>query len=466
MSRRPTPTPRNCPSTWNGPPAPAATWPRCDCVCCGPKGAATPSTPFTEDKLLAKSRYHGLGLYYHGFASFQLKDDLAAGRSLSQLAPFTDPVFGAHARYLLARVHHNDGEREEAAAQYQGVIDDYAKQKQDAVETLKQPDRFKNDPDEKARLEALVRDPPPDHVARAAFFLGVMQYEDGKFGEALTQLTAFVQQFPTSPLVAEAQLRQGFCQVQLKQFADAQKTLTPLADKEPRLADQCLLWIAKAQIGAADPNNAPAYDQALKTAQNTFRKAADRAKNLANADPEARTRRGEILLELADAQQLTKQYKDAAGTYNQILNEKLLPQREEEMVQDLAAAQHLAGDYAESDKVCDRFRTSYPKSPLLPAVLFRYAENAYFSALAADKLPNPADRQRETANGWTRRSSATRSSSKSTPNRRTSTWRATAWAWHITRRAIWIRRKNCWRRSRRPTATATWRLCRTSWPTS
>ncbi len=94
---------------------------------------------------------------------------------------------------------------------------------------------------------------------------------------------------------------------------------------------------------------------------------------------------------------MNKQFKDAVATYNQILNEKLLPRREEEMVQDLAAAQHLAGDYAESDKTCDRFRSSYPQSPLLPAVLFRSAENAYFSALAADKLSNPADRQRESA---------------------------------------------------------------------
>ncbi len=276
--RRRSPTPRSCPSIWNGPPAPAAIWPRCNCVCCGPRRRATPLAPFVEDKLLAKSRYHGLGLYYYGFAAFQLKDDLAAGRSLGELAPFTDPVFGTHARYLLARVHQNDGEREEAAAQYQAVLDDYQKEKQAAAETLKQPDRFKNDPDEKARLEALVRDPPPDHVARAGFFLGVLQYEDGKFGEAVTRLAAFEQQFPTSPLAAEARLRLGFCQVQLKQFADAEKTLAPLADKEPRLADQCLLWIAKAQVGAADPNNAAAHEQALKTAEDTFRKAADRAR--------------------------------------------------------------------------------------------------------------------------------------------------------------------------------------------
>jgi TolA-binding protein len=365
-----------------------------------PKSAREAVELFTTDKLLAKSRYHGLGLYYHGFACFQLKDELAAGRSLTELAPFSDPVYGGHARYLLARIYHNDpknNQRAEAAQQYQGVIDDYAKMKAEAVELLKQPDRFKNDPDEKARLESLVKDPPPDYVARSSFFLGVMLYEDGKFADALTRLTAFAQQFPNSPMNAEAQLRMGFCQVQLKQYPDAQKTLQPLADKEARLADQALMWIGKAQVGAADPNNAQAYDQAVKNAQNTFKTAADRANQLAANDPEAKTRRGEILLELADAQQLTKQFPDAAATYNQILNEKLLPQREEEIVQDVAAAFHLAGNYAESDKVCERFRTSYPASPLLPAVLFRYAENAYFSAQAADKLPNPPDRQRETA---------------------------------------------------------------------
>jgi TolA-binding protein len=365
-----------------------------------PKEARDAVAPLTEDKLLQKSRYFSLGLYYHGFACFQLKENLAAGRSLNLLAPFNDPVFGTHARYLLARVHHAEGERQEAITHYEAVLTDYAAQKTAAIESLKQPDRFKNDPEEKARLEELVKGPAPDHVARATFFLGVMQYEDGKFADALTRMTEFAKANPASSLAAEAVLRQGFCHVQLKQFAEAQKVLQPLADKEPRLADQCLLWIAKAQVGAGDPANAPAYEQALKTAMDTFRKAADKAGQMANSDPEAKVRRGEILNELADAQQLAKQFKEAAGTYNQILNEKLLPTRDEEMVQNLAAALHLAGDYAESDKVCQRFRDAYPKSPLLPAVLFRHAENAYFSGLAAEKLPNPTDRAREVSR-WT-----------------------------------------------------------------
>jgi outer membrane protein assembly factor BamD (BamD/ComL family) len=209
----------------------------------------------------------------------------------------------------------------------------------------------------------LVKDSPPDHVARATFFLGVMQYEDGKFAEAVTRLAAFVKQFPISPLAAEAQLRQGFCQVQLKQWAEAPKTLQPLADKEPRLADQCLLWIAKAQIGsAADAPNPQAAEQAIKTGIETLRRAAEKAAQI--NEPEAKTRRAEILLETADAQQMVKLYKEASAVYQQLLNDKLLTAREEEIIERLVQAQQLAGDYAASDKTCESFRDRFPKSTL------------------------------------------------------------------------------------------------------
>jgi len=289
---------------------------------------------------------------------------------------------------LLARVHHQSEELAEAARHYEGVLADYDADKKAAVEALKQPDRFKNDPHEKARLEALVRDPPPEHVAQAAFFLGVLQYEAGRFADALTLFSSFATQYPRSSLLAEAQLRAGFCQVQLRQFGEALKILQPLADKEPRLADQALFRIAKAQVGSADPANAAAYAQALKTAVDTFRRAADKAQALIAADPEARTRKGQILLELADTQQLAHQANDAAATYKQVLAEKLLTSRDEEILQRLATALHLAGDHAGSDQVCLQFQKTYPQSSLLAAVLFRHAENAHFLALAAEKANN------------------------------------------------------------------------------
>ena len=44
---------------------------------------------------------------------------------------------------------------------------------------------------------------------------------------------------------------------------------------------EALFWIGRAQAGAADPNNPPAHDQALKTAVDPFRRAADRARDAA-----------------------------------------------------------------------------------------------------------------------------------------------------------------------------------------
>jgi TolA-binding protein len=359
------------------------------------KEAQAAAAAFTQDERLKKSRYRDLGLYYHGFASFQLHDPLAAGRSLVALTPFSDPVFGTHARYLLARVRHEAGLRPEAQQLYDGVLADHARHKQGAAEALKQPERFKNDPDEKVRLERLAQGPAPDHVARATFFLAVLLYDNGNFAEALGCFQAYLQQFPTSPLAPEAQLRLGFCQVQLKQFAGADKTLQPLADKEPRLADQALQGLARSQVGAADPSKPQAYEPAIKAALDTYRRAAEKAQQLAAADPQAKTRRGEILADLADAQQLLKQFREAAATYNQVIEEKLLPAQEEELLYRMAGAWQLAGDFNTSDQVCLRFRDRHPRSPLLPAVLLRHADNAALQAVAAEKLPDPNARKIE-----------------------------------------------------------------------
>jgi hypothetical protein len=57
-----------------------------------PKDALAAVQPVLEDKALAKSRYHHLALYFNGFANFLLNDYNAAGRSLTRLAPYTDPV--------------------------------------------------------------------------------------------------------------------------------------------------------------------------------------------------------------------------------------------------------------------------------------------------------------------------------------------------------------------------------------
>src|SRR5262249_50615746 len=114
-------------------------------------------------------------------------------------------------------------------------------------------------------------------------------------------------------------------------------------------------------------------------------------------DPQGKARRGEMLMDLAEAQVLAKQYREAASTCATVINDKLAPTREDEATLQQATAYQLAGDYAESDKACERFREKHKSSTLLPAVMFRQAENAAFRALAAEKQANAEQRAKEAA---------------------------------------------------------------------
>lgn len=359
---------------------------------------ALAAVAFLSDKEWQSSRYLSLGQYYQGFASFLQGDYATAGKLLSHESVLSDEAFGTHARYLLARVHHlntKTDEREEARVNYQKVLQDHEAARKTAQERLRQPEQFRDNPELRARLERLVKGPAPEHVARATFFLGELQYEDNRFAEALEHFKSFVTQYPNDPLTLEAQLRVGFCQAQLKQNEEAIKTLQPLIDRVPALSDQAIYWIGRAELNKVDPKRPETYNAPLAT----LRRAADRAGQLAGGNPpdlRARTRRGNILVDLAETLHAIGQHREAVNAFNTILNEKLLPDREDEILLHLTTAQQLAGDYAESDKTGARFLAAHKDSPLLPAVLFRMAENSALQAVAAEKLPNPADRSRET----------------------------------------------------------------------
>ena len=354
------------------------------------KEAADLAEGLLADTALGKSRYRTLALYHLGYAKFALRDYLTAGRALSQLAPFQQE-YGIHARYLLGRTHHLADERAEALAQYKAVLAAYDEQKKAAQAALGNPAALA--PDQREFLEALAKNPPPEHVLRSTFYLALLQAEDGRFAEALAGFAELVQKFPQAALVPEAQLRIGFCQMQLKNYPEAIKNLQPLAE-HPQLGDQALWWLARSQAGAADPANAPAYEQAVRQAIELLRRAADRANQLAQTDPVAKLRRGDILIETADTMQLVRLFREAAGVYEQVVNEKLNPDRAEEAMQRGVTALHLAALYRESDEAAKRFEERFPKSTLLPAVLFRTAENAFMAATAAAAAePNRASRE-------------------------------------------------------------------------
>lgn len=74
------------------------------------KEAQELTAPFVKEPVPVRSRFRDLGRYLHGFGSFLAKDYAAAETTLVMLAPFTHPVYGTHARYLLARTHHQADE--------------------------------------------------------------------------------------------------------------------------------------------------------------------------------------------------------------------------------------------------------------------------------------------------------------------------------------------------------------------
>ena len=133
-----------------------------------------------------------------------------------------------------------------------------------------------------------------------------------------------------------------------------------------------------------------------------------------------------------------------------------------------ATALHLAGDYAESDQVCAAFQQKFPKSPLLPDVLFRSRRERLLHRPGRGEEPEPA--QPRSGAGQAERRGASSAISvvvekypefaarQPGPLRRGHG--------HCTARASWTRRRRCSRRFPPPTATATWPWCRTCWPTA
>ncbi len=333
-----------------------------------------------NDPAWAKSRNRPLAAYHFGHASFLQKEYVLAGRELSQLAPFAQE-FGVHARYLLARTHHLSGELAEAGVQYKAVLAGYEERKKAAQPALQNPAALV--PEQKAALEALLNQPPPEHVERTEFYSAVLAFDEGKQADAATMFAAFAQKYPKSPLLAEAQFRIGACNVQLKKWPEANAALDPLKE-HPQLADQALTWLARAKIGAADPAKPAEFDPALTAALDLLRRALQKVQPLAATDPDAKLRRAGILMELADTAVLAKQFPEAVTNYDLVINEKL--DRAEEAMQRQVTVRHLAGQHAEAEAAAARFEQTYPASTLLPMVLFRAAESAYLRAVKTADL--------------------------------------------------------------------------------
>ena len=322
-----------------------------------PKDALAMLEPLLRDPALAASPQRDRLHYYAGCAAVAVGDDSRAGRFLSRLAPFEGPVYSPHARYLLARIHHRAGERTEAEAHYLAVPPSFDKQVAGAKQALQNAQALKDKPAEKARLEALVKGPPPDFLLESVFYLGVLFYEQKAFLDALPRFMLVVQKEKRPAWVEEARLRAGMCQVRLNQGAEAIKVLQPLQD-QPRLGRAARWWMARA---AAKPAEAGEH---LKKAW-------------ASAEGELGPGKVELLLALGAALDQSGRPAESVEVYKSLQGDEALAR--------LAGAHAAAKQYREAVAAAAQFEKQFPASPFLPDVLLRRADVSFAEAQAAGK---------------------------------------------------------------------------------
>jgi TolA-binding protein len=318
--------------------------------------------PMLKDAALAKSPSKDRLCYYLGCAAFAIDSDLVAGRALSRLAPFEASLYAPHARYLLGRIHHRAGEYTEASAHYDLVPVVYDRQVAAAKQTLANPNALKDQPAERARLDAFVKAPPPDFVAETYFHAGVVNYELKAFADAIQKFTLFTQKDKRPVWLEEARLRLGMCHARLGQNAEALKTLQPLQD-HPRLARTVRWWMARAIL--ATPEG----------------KAADAAEHLKKAAASPEVEHGpetpEILLALGQALERAGKNAEAVEVYKKLPGEEPLAR--------LVGAHAAAKQYREADAAAARFEKQYPGSVLLGDVFLRRADTAFAEAQETNK---------------------------------------------------------------------------------
>jgi cellulose synthase operon protein C len=283
----------------------------------------------------SRDRFH----YYLGLAAFGADNDILAGRALSRLAPFENPLYSAHARYVLGRVHHRAGEATEAAINYDAV----------AAAFEKMPPAAKN--------------PVPDFVGNAVFHSGILLYEQKAFPEALARFTLVLQKDKRPAVLEEARLRAGLCQVRSGAAAEAVKTLQPLL-AHPKLARAARWWSARA---AATPAESVEH----------LKKALE-APEVENG-PDV----SELQLALGEALERAGKPAEAVEVY------KKIPPGETSLAR-LSGAHAGARQVKEAEDAAARFEKQYPGSPLLAGVLLRLADGALAEAQAAPADQAPA----------------------------------------------------------------------------
>jgi TolA-binding protein len=341
--------------------------------------AAAALAPLLREPWIARSRHRINAFYVAGCASYAADDPVAAGRALLRLAPYDAPFMGAHARYLLARIHHAAGEVTEAADHYEAVpalFDQHLQAAKQALQANAPP--VKDNPLERARLEAAANGPVPDWVDDALFHGAAVLYGQKKFDQAQIRFARLPQRNAKHPRAAEAQLFAAVCHVQLGRHNDAVGALQPLL-AHPTLGARARLWTARAVLRGADPAQAQPYAQALARAADLLSQALDLLSKKTGAAAEAL----DAAFELGDVLRRAGRAADAVPVYRPLL----AGPRGEEALARLVACLQIAGRLKEAEEAFRKFEKEFPRSPFMAEACFHYAECAHAAALAAGDSP-------------------------------------------------------------------------------
>lgn len=193
---------------------------------------------------------------------------------------------------------------------------------------------------------AVAGKPGSDLADNAQFYLGALQYAQGRFEEALKTFGTFDKTFPQSPLRSTVQLGRGWALLKLNRPDDARKAFQGILE-DPKVGIEARYWLGLTQKQQSDWKGA---------ATTLLEAAAVDPKN--QLVPSIRLHAGDALLHAGDIPA-------AAGQYDQVLA-AVGPDGElaDDAVRGRAQTALLAKDYATLDRLTADFAARYPKSPL------------------------------------------------------------------------------------------------------
>jgi TolA-binding protein/tetratricopeptide (TPR) repeat protein len=312
--------------------------------------AATVLTPLLDE---APGRWRRPALYLTALARWKEGKLLEAGGLLSRLAPFGSGAGELHAAYLLGRIHHRLGERPEALALYERVIQGH----------------------EESRRRPEEAGAPPLHAIQALLLRSTALFELGRTAEAQAGLERFRAQRHPSLLRRHAVLFESQLLLQQGRADEAAALLLSLVASglEGSLERRAFLWAGRAVLLQAERQGAARGGPLARRGVELLERAAAGAA-LDAAGLMARR-------ELAEAHSRSGRHDAAARLLSELAEAGALAAAH--LAHRRAVGLELQGKQEAAVALAFETLAAHPGSPQEAALHFRAAEGLFLSALAA-----------------------------------------------------------------------------------